>query len=91
MQKYIIYVLINVSLQEVFFGITTALEQILTDVPPEMAHWDLNDHHISNPVIIEEELLFPEAVSTLRTLQENALENPQGKTILLNGIVNNQR
>lgn len=89
MQKYIVYVLINVSLQEVFFGITAALEQIAADVPPEMAHWDLNDHHISNPVIIEEELLIQDAVAALRILQENALKNPQGKTILLNGIVNN--
>lgn len=87
MRNYTVYVLINVSLQEVFFGLTGNLEKIFSDMPAELAHWDLKEHHISNAVMIEEDLPHAEALSTIRTLQENALKNPQGKTILLNTAV----
>ena len=87
MEKYTVYLLINVTLQEVFFGMAGNLNESVDSLPPEIAHWDLQNHHISNPVTIEEALAFEEAVSTIRTLQEKALKNPQGKTILLNRSV----
>ena len=87
MEKYTVYLLINVTLQEVFFGMTGNPNESADTLPPEIAHWDLLNHHISNPVMIEEALAFEEAVSTIRTLQEKALKNPQGKTILLNRSV----
>ena len=87
MEKYTVYLLINVTLQEVFFGMAGNLNESVDTLPPEIAHWDLLNHHISNPVMIEEALAFEEAAATIRTLQEKALKNPQGKTILLNRSV----
>ena len=87
MEKYTVYLLINVTLQEVFFGMAGDLNESVDSLPPEIAHWDLLNHHISNPVMIEEALAFEEAVSTIRSLEEQALKNPQGKTILHNRSV----
>ena len=87
MEKYTVYLLINVTLQEVFFGMTGNVNESADALPPEIAHWDLLNHHISNPVMIEEALAFEEAVSTIRSLEEKALKNPQGKTILHNRSV----
>ena len=87
MEKYTVYLLINVTLQEVFFGMTEDLNESVDSLPPEIAHWDLLNHHISNPVMIEEALALEEAVSTIRSLEEKALKNPQGKTILHNRSV----
>ncbi len=87
MEKFTVYLLINVTLQEVFFGMTGDLNESVDALPPEIAHWDLLNHHISNPVMIEEALALEEAVSTIRSLEEKALKNPQGKTILLNRSV----
>ena len=87
MKKYTVYLLINVTLQEVFFGMAGNPNENVDALPPEIAHWDLLNHHISNPVMIEEALAFEDAVSTIRALQEKALKNPQGKTILLNRSV----
>jgi len=87
MEKYTVYLLINVTLQEVFFGMTENVNESADSLPPEIAHWDLLNHHISNPVMIEEELLQEEAVSAIRDLEEKARKNPQGKTILHNRSV----
>ncbi len=87
MEKYTVYLLINVTLQEVFFGMAGGLNESVEAPPPEIAHWDLSNHHISNPVMIEEELLQEEAVSAIRDLEEKARKNPQGKTILHNRSV----
>ena len=85
MEKYAVYVLINVSLQELFFGFAE-MEKEIEALPPEIAHWDTENHRI-DPVILEEALLLEEAAAAVWALQEKALRDPQGKTVLLNRSV----
>ncbi|MBR2373419.1 MAG: hypothetical protein IKA87_04235 [Lentisphaeria bacterium] len=66
---------------------TVDLDGIFSDLPVEVAHWEPESHHISNAVMIESDLSQADAISTIRTLQENALRNPQGKKILINTAV----
>ncbi|MBO7146762.1 MAG: hypothetical protein J6W81_03330 [Lentisphaeria bacterium] len=85
MEKYTVYILINSSNKEVFFGYAPDLNRLFAEpLPSELDHWDLRNDSITNPVMIEEDLILEEALSVIRTLQDNALRNPQGKTILLN-------
>lgn len=87
MRKYIVYLLINRSKEEVFFGLTEDLNSIFAECPPEIAHWNLREDFITNPVMIEEELLQKNAVSLIHELQEKSLRNPQGKKILINQTI----
>ena len=86
MKKYQVYIVINVTCQEVYFGaMSEALEELFATVhPPELAHWNLTEHHISVPVLISGELSSGEALAELADLETKALANPQGKKILHN-------
>ena len=86
MEKYQVYIVINVSIQEVYFGVTEcSLDDIFVSVhPSETAHWDQKEHHISVPVLISSGLSFKEALVDLLDLEEKAFANPQGKKILHN-------
>lgn len=83
MERYTVYLLINTSVQEVFFGYTIDLNKPCS-IPEEITHWDFRNHNISNPVMMEEDLLLEEAVTLIADLQEKTLRNPQGKTLVPN-------
>ena len=87
MEKYSVYLLINRSLEEVFFGMISSGGSDDGELPPEIGHWDWCNHAIANPVMMSEELLFEEAVREISTLQESVKKNPQGKTLLENRSV----
>lgn len=89
MNKYSVYILINVTCQEVYFGTSDMpLEEIFETVfPEETVHWDLKNHHISVPVLISKDLSMQEAVADLKDLEEKAFKNPQGKKILHNKLL----
>ena len=89
MNKYQVYIVINVTCQEVYFGaMSEALEELFAAVnPPELSHWELEQHHISVPVLISRDLSFEEALADLLDLEEKALANPQGKKILHNSLL----
>lgn len=89
MKKYQVYIVINVTCQEVYFGaMTEALEELFVSVyPREVSHWDLDKHHVSVPVLISRELTFDEAIADLSDLETKALANPQGKKILHNFLL----
>ena len=72
MKKYQVYIVINVTCQEVYFGaMSEALEELFASVnPPELSHWE-----------------FEEALADLLDLEEKALANPQGKKILHNSLL----
>lgn len=85
MEKYSTYILINVTLQEVYFGTTLSpVEEVLLSLPEEIRHWDTLREHISIPILISKDLLFEEAILDLADLEEKALSDPQGKKILHN-------
>ena len=84
MEKYSVYLLMNRSLEEVFFGMIKSCGADDEELPGEIAHWDWRNHAISNPVMMAEELLFDEAICEIRTLQESVKKNPQGKKLLEN-------
>ena len=84
MEKYAVYVLVNSTLQEVYFGISADLNQSVDELPPEITHWEFGVHAVSNAVMVEEDLEKEAAFELVRELQEKSLRNPQGKTILLN-------
>ena len=86
MEKYAVYVLVNISLQEVYFGLSGNVNQSADELPCEIRHWEFGGHSISNAVIIEEDLLFEKALEVIRDLQEKSMNNPQGKKILINRI-----
>lgn len=83
MELFTVYLLINTSIQEVYFGYTKDLNSA-GSIPAEISHWDFREHNISNPVMIEEKLLPEEAVALIGDLQEKTLRNPQGKTLVPN-------
>lgn len=83
MEHFTVYLLINTSIQEVYFGYAEDLNSEAS-IPPEIRHWDFREHNISNPVMIEEKLLLEEAVALIGDLQERTLRNPQGKTLVPN-------
>ena len=89
-EKYIVYILINVTCQEVYFGMThkTAEDIFVSVFPVETSHWDLKHHHISVPVLISKDLSREDALADLKDLEEKALKNPQGKKILHNCLLN---
>ena len=87
MEKYSVYLLINRSLEEVFFGMVKTGSTSDEKLPEEISHWDWCRHAIANPVMMSEELLFDEAVREIRTLQESVQKNPQGKTLLENKTI----
>ncbi|MBR2363677.1 MAG: hypothetical protein IKA79_00610 [Lentisphaeria bacterium] len=89
MKKYQVYIVINVTCQEVYFGaMSEELEELFASVhPPELSHWELEQHHISVPVLISRDLSFEEALADLLDLEEKALANPQGKKILHNSLL----
>ena len=84
MEKYTVYLLVNSTLQEVYFGMCVDLNRGIDELPAEIVHWKFGDHYISNAVMIEEELSETEAYEVIREVQEKSLRNPQGKQILLN-------
>lgn len=84
METFSVYLLINRSLEEVFFGMVKNGGAGNEELPGEIGHWDWCNHAIANPVMMAEELLFEDAVNEIRTLQENVKKNPQGKTLLEN-------
>ena len=83
METYTVYLLINSSVQEVYFGLTENLNATGCTLPEEIRHWDLCKHYISNPVMIEEDLTMEAALLLIEELQEKTLRNPQGKTLIL--------
>lgn len=89
MEKYQVYIVINVTLQEVYFGISQEeLSEIFSTIhPAETRHWQLASHHISVPVLISKDLSYNEALAELKELEEKALANPQGKRILHNPLL----
>ena len=84
MEKYSVYLLINRSLEEVFFGMVKTSGSQDEELPGEISHWDWCSHAIANPVMMSEELLHDEAVREIAALQESVRKNPQGKTLLEN-------
>jgi hypothetical protein len=84
MEKYAVYVLVNISLQEVYFGLSGDVNQAVDELPCEIRHWEFGEHSISNAVIVEEDLLYEKALEVIRDLQEKSMKNPQGKKILIN-------
>ena len=88
MKKYVVYLFVNISLQEVFFGMAVSSGADDAEVPPEISHWDFCTHAIANPVMIEEDISEEEARTLIRELQEKGLKNPQGKKILMNTAAN---
>ena len=86
-EKFSVYLLMNRSLEEVFFGMVCIGGGADEELPSEIAHWDWQNHAIANPVMMAEELLFDEAVCEICTLQEKVKQNPQGKTLLENKSV----
>ena len=89
MKKYQVYIVINVTCQEVYFGaMSESLEELFATVhPPELAHWELSEQHISVPVLISGDLSMEEAIVELSDLETKALANPQGKKILHNCLL----
>ena len=83
-EKYTVYLLVNSTLQEVYFGMCVDLNKGIDELPGEIAHWEFGRHYISNAVMIEEDLAEEAAFEVIREVQEKSLRNPQGKTILLN-------
>ncbi|MBR2873822.1 MAG: hypothetical protein IKB99_10030 [Lentisphaeria bacterium] len=83
-ETFSVYLLMNRSLEEVFFGMVCTGGGSSEELPPELVHWDWINHAISNPVMMAEELLYEDAVSEIRTLQESVKKNPQGKNLLEN-------
>ena len=84
MDEFVVYVFVNITLQEVYFGMCADVNQEIDALPSEITHWEFGTHYISNAVIIEEELSELEAFEVIREVQEKSLRNPQGKKILLN-------
>lgn len=89
MGGYLTYIVVNVTLQEVYFGLTNCeLKEIFSTVfPPETAHWDHKKEYIGVPVLISKELSYESALLDLQDLVEKAFANPQGKTILKNHLL----
>lgn len=83
-EKYNVYLLMNRTLEEVFFGCVNTAGSGDAEFPAEIAHWEWQTHAIANPVIMAEGLTFAEAAEEIRTLQISVLKNPQGKTLLEN-------
>lgn len=83
-EKYNVYLLMNRTLEEVFFGCVNTVSSSDADLPSEIAHWQWQTHAIANPVIMAEGLTFAEAAEEIRTLQISVQKNPQGKTLLEN-------
>lgn len=83
-EKYNVYLLINRTLEEVFFGCVKTVSSDDAVLPAEIAHWEWQTHAIANPVIMAEDLSLTEAVEEIRTLQISVQRNPQGKTLLEN-------
>ena len=84
MKEYVVYLFVNISLQEVFFGMADNSDRSSAELPGEISHWDFCSHAIANPVMIEEGISEDEARLLIRELQEKSLKNPQGKKILMN-------
>ena len=87
METYSVYLLINRSLEEVFFGMVKSSGTDNEELPCEIAHWDWCNHAIANPVMMTEKVLFDEAVKEILSLQESVKKNPQGKILLENKSV----
>lgn len=87
MEKFVVYVFVNITLQEVYFGMNSSAGTDDAQLPEEILHWDFCSHAIANPVMMETGISKTEAVAVIRELQEKALRNPQGKTILMNRLV----
>ena len=83
-EKYNVYLLMNRTLEEVFFGCVNTAASSDADLPAEIAHWQWQTHAIANPVIMAEGLSRTEAVEEIRSLQISVQKNPQGKTLLEN-------
>lgn len=83
----LVYVIINISLQEVYFGKTFALREIYDPFPEEISHWDQQNHQITNPMIVEEAADASAAKELLTDLIANAKRNPQGKTIIDTNLI----
>lgn len=88
MKKYMVYLFVNISLQEVFFGMADGSDPGNAEVPDEISHWDFSTHAIANPVMIEEDISEEKARGLIADLQEKSLKNPQGKKILMNRAAN---
>ena len=87
METYSVYLLINRSLEEVFFGMVKTSGSQDEELPGEISHWDWCNHAIANPVMMTEKVLFDEAVKEILSLQESVKKNPQGKILLENRSV----
>lgn len=87
MEEFVVYVFVNITLQEVYFGMNASNKTEEAQLPEEISHWDFTSHAIANPVMVETGISEKEAVSIIHELQTKALRNPQGKKILMNRAV----
>lgn len=87
MEEFVVYVFVNITLQEVYFGMNSSANTEEAQLPEEICHWDFCSHAIANPVMVETGISEQQAVAVIRELQIKALGNPQGKKILLNRAV----
>jgi len=83
-ERFFVYLLINNSCREVFFGVTVSFQLLGESLPEEIRHWRIGYDEIISPVIIEEDLTQEEALAVLQEVQEKAIRDPQGRTILRN-------
>ena len=91
MDEFMVYVFVNITLQEVYFGMNCSTKADETQLPEEICHWDFYTHAIANPVMVETGISEKEAAAVIQELQEKALRNPQGKKILLNRAIQELR
>lgn len=84
MEKYMVYLFVNSSLREVYFGMNETASAGSAELPPEISHWDFCNHAICPPVMIEEGISEQDARLLILELQEKTCRDPQGKTLLVN-------
>ena len=83
-KTYSVYLIMNRTLEELFFGHVDNSGTQEAELPSEIAHWDWCGHAIANPVIMAENMSCEEALCEIRSLQEKVKADPQGKKLLEN-------
>ena len=83
-KTYSVYLIMNRTLEELFFGHVDNSGTQEAELPAEISHWDWCNHAIANPVIMAEKLSCEEALCEICSLQEKVKADPQGKKLLEN-------